>query len=294
MNQWQRWVQAPATNWLRRLMFQVHLWLGLAIGLYVLMISVSGSAIVLRPQFSRWFIPSEVASTAGEALQDEALRASVVAAYPDHEVLLVAPATRAGRATYVELARGGVETSRYFDQYAGVDLGDTFPWQMDTIEWLTDLHDELLLGRDGRTLNGFGGILFLVMTLSGLVLWWQGKRRWQEGLMLRRAGPRSFNWKLHSFLGFWSLWLMLAWGITAVYFAWPEPFDVVIDWIDRDLTDFDRPDGFLRFMIDLHFGRFRGLFWANLLWIVLGLLPAVLFITGLIVWYRRVIRGRPQ
>jgi len=290
MNNWQRWLQAPATHWLRRLLFQIHLWLGIALGLYVLMISVSGSAIVLRPQISRWFIPSEVASTAGEELIGAVLDARVAEVYAGYEVQFVVPSTRAGRATYVVLKRDEVETTRFFDQFAGVDLGNTFPWPVAAVEWLTRLHDDLLLDRAGRRLNGWGGILFLGMSLSGLLLWWQGSRRWQQGLVIRRDSPRGFNWQLHSFVGFWSLLLMFAWGITAVYFAWPAPFDALIDWLDDDVNDFDRPDGFLLFLIDLHFGRFRGLLWANVLWIFLGLLPAVLFITGLILWYKRVVK----
>jgi len=78
--------------------------------------------------------------------------------------------------------------------------------------------------------------------------------------------------------------------VTAIYFAWSEPFDIFIDWMDNDINDAERPDGFLRFLIDLHFGRFRGLMWANILWIFLGLLPAVMFITGFILWYKRVLR----
>jgi len=80
------------------------------------------------------------------------------------------------------------------------------------------------------------------------------------------------------------------WGVTAIYFAWPEPFELFIDWMDDDLQDDTRPDGWLLWLIRLHFGRFRGVMWANVLWIILGLLPAILFITGFVLWYRRVLK----
>ncbi|MFZ9585861.1 MAG: PepSY domain-containing protein, partial [Pseudohongiellaceae bacterium] len=57
-----------------------------------------------------------------------------------------------------------------------------------------------------------------------------------------------------------------------------------------DLQDDTRPDGWLLWMIQMHFGRFRGLLWANVLWIVLGLLPAILYVSGFVLWYRRVLR----
>src|SRR4029077_14766511 len=45
---WYRWLRRPKSVWLRKALFQVHLWTGIALGLYVFAISVSGSAIVFR------------------------------------------------------------------------------------------------------------------------------------------------------------------------------------------------------------------------------------------------------
>jgi len=134
-------------------------------------------------------------------------------------------------------------------------------------------------------------MLLLAMVLTGVIIWWQGRRRWVDGLLIKRAGQHTFMWQLHSFLGFWTLLLMLVWGVTAIYFAFPEPFDYIVDAMDNDLEDFERPDGWLRFLVNLHFGRFRGS-WPGLpyIWVVLGLLPAVMFISGFVLWYRRVLK----
>lgn len=50
---WTRWMEHPQRIWLRRALFQVHLWCGLAIGLYILMISVTGSVLVYRNELFR-------------------------------------------------------------------------------------------------------------------------------------------------------------------------------------------------------------------------------------------------
>jgi uncharacterized iron-regulated membrane protein len=232
-----------------------------------------------------------VVSTDGVALTGKALEREIAVTYPEFTVTNIQPpGKRPGRAVYVELEMDGKESTRYFDQYAGVDLGSTYPWPVRSVEWLTKLHDELLMERNtGRLINGIGGILLLLMTFSGLVIWWQGKRRWTEGLLIKRTSTHGFMWQLHSFLGFWSLIMMLVWGLTAIYFAFPQPFDFIIDAMDKDLDDFDRPDRWLRFMIDLHFGRFRGS-WLAYVWIFLGLLPATLFVSGFVLWYRRVLK----
>jgi uncharacterized iron-regulated membrane protein len=46
----------------------------------------------------------------------------------------------------------------------------------------------------------------------------------------------------------------------------------------------------------LHFGRWRGYpgeYWLKIVWATVGLVPAMMFITGLIMWWNRVLRRAP-
>src|SRR5258708_3314377 len=43
-----RWLRQPQSTWLRRATFQVHLWAGMILGLYIVVVCVSGSAVVFR------------------------------------------------------------------------------------------------------------------------------------------------------------------------------------------------------------------------------------------------------
>ena len=54
---WQRWLRQPQSVRLRRAFFQVHLWSGLGIGLYVIAISISGSILVYRSELRQTFEP---------------------------------------------------------------------------------------------------------------------------------------------------------------------------------------------------------------------------------------------
>ena len=72
---WQRWVRQPQKVWLRRALFQVHLWAGIGLGLYVFFISVTGSVLVYRNELYVAVTPDVVmpsgtlaAASAGEAL----------------------------------------------------------------------------------------------------------------------------------------------------------------------------------------------------------------------------------
>lgn len=52
---WQQWLQHPEQFWVRKVSFQIHLWVGAGVGLYVGLMSVTGSIIVFRDDLSRWF-----------------------------------------------------------------------------------------------------------------------------------------------------------------------------------------------------------------------------------------------
>ena len=75
----ERWIWQPQTAWLRRAIFQLHLWSGIGIGLYVLMVSVTGSVLVYRNELFRAATPDAIISTgSGPRLTDDQLKAAVV------------------------------------------------------------------------------------------------------------------------------------------------------------------------------------------------------------------------
>ncbi len=61
---WQRWLRLPQKTVLRRAIFQVHLWAGIGLGVYIFVISVSGSVLVYRNELYAAAIP-ELASSRG-------------------------------------------------------------------------------------------------------------------------------------------------------------------------------------------------------------------------------------
>jgi uncharacterized iron-regulated membrane protein len=59
MTLWNRWIRQPHRLWIRRALFQVHLWAGIGLGLYVVVICLSGSILVYRETLFRRFQPTD-------------------------------------------------------------------------------------------------------------------------------------------------------------------------------------------------------------------------------------------
>jgi uncharacterized iron-regulated membrane protein len=161
------------------------------------------------------------------------------------------------------------------------------------------LHDELLLDRpDGPWWNGALSLVFTLTVLTGAVVWWPGVSRWKRSLGVKvTSGWRRFNWDLHSALGFWLLLFMLMWGVSGWYLGMPEPLtDFVERFSDPNAEYGERPgDIALTWLSRLHFGRWREPGWGPWLkavWAVVGVVPAVMFVTGLLMWWNRVVRRR--
>ncbi len=282
------WLDHPQRSRLRKAIVQVHLWTALVTGLYVILISLTGSAVVMRREFSRWWAPPRFVAVEEARLSTESLRTSIARSYAGYSIEEIREIDDPRLPVSVTLARDDTRIERRFNPYTGEDLGDPFPRALRTVEWLVDLHDNLLSGQTGRRINGIGGAAFLLIVLTGAVLWWPGRGRWRQSLYVGRGeNAQRFLFRLHSTLGFWSFALLLVWGLTAIYFAFPVPFEGLIDALDSDPSDFSRPgEAVLLGLIAGHFGRF-GPLGVRFVWMALGLVPIALLVTGFLLWWRR-------
>jgi uncharacterized iron-regulated membrane protein len=295
MNVWQRWMRQPQRVWLRRALFQIHLWTGLALGLYVVVLSITGSALVYRADLDLYFRTPrpEFVRDATRVPTDE-IRATAQKLYPDWEITRVSDrVSRRNPTIQVDLKRGAETKERLFNPYTGVDLGDATTKGEWFLLWLVRLHDELLLDREGRYINGYLSAVFTLTVLTGLVVWWPGVSRWKRSLMVKvSSGWRRFNWDLHSVLGLWLFLFALMWGISGFYLGVPEPFTDFVDKFSDPNAEFgERPgDVALMWLSRLHFGRWRDNEPLRAVWAIVGLVPAVLFVTGVIMWWNRTLR----
>jgi len=308
MTYWQRWIRQPQTTWLRKAIFQVHLWSGIGIGLYVLLVSLTGSVVVYSNELYRAATRAPIIVTpSGERLTDEQLKRAARSAYPGYTVIAISRARNPDQAISISF-KGGVDMkNRLFNPYTGADLGDSVPRGIRLVSQLLKLHDDLLAGPTGRSVNGFGAVLVVILTLTGIIVWWPGIKTWRRSLTVqRKAGWQRFTWSLHSVIGFWSLGFILLFGISGVYLGNPEFFQDLADRIEP-LTDANARtrtvDQIIYWIAYLHVGRINGIgipcrgpglcdFTIKLIWAAFGLAPAAMFVTGAIMWWNRVVRKK--
>jgi uncharacterized iron-regulated membrane protein len=326
MSTWERWLRRPKSLWLRKALFQVHLWTGIAFGLYVFVISVSGSAIVFRNELYKALWPGpRIVAISGHRLTHDELRDTARRAYPQYRVSWIWDAKQPNevpnRAIEIWLNRKGHDKQRLFDPYTGQDLGESRPYSIQLLAWLMDLHVNLLSGAVGRVVNGACAVVVLALSLTGAVLWWPGIRSWRRRLIIQsKSNWKLFNWQLHNAIGLWMLPFVFMFGLVGVYAGFPGPFQVLVNKIvpldvyrpipeaslipnipvvpvstptprPRFRPKYSTGDKIIRLFSFLHFGNFGG--WpSKALWVVIGLAPAFLFVTGVLMWWNRVLMPR--
>jgi len=218
----------PQSVFLRKAIFQVHLWTGVLVGLYVFVVCVTGAALVFRIDLQRALHPDLFTPAVGTPADAATILESVRGAFPGDRVSGIdAPTTV--RPTYLAyVVRGGTFLTLLVDPVSGRVLGE-LP-QKSLVRTVQDLHFDLLAGRTGRVVNGAGALLLLGLCLSGLVIWWPGIPNWRRGFTIDfRRNWKRITWDLHSATGIWTVAMMAMWAITGIYFAFPTQFRTAVN-----------------------------------------------------------------
>lgn len=212
---------------LRRLWFQIHKWIGLALALLIIPISLTGSTLVwhdwlderLNPERSAAAAPSlppsaYAAAARGFARPGERLSSL---AFPRESGPVVATLARTGKPT------GGrpVRTLLYLDP-ATARLLDRGASDEGAVRILHILHGSLMVPGVGRQIVGWTGVAMLLSSLTGLWLWWPLSGRFTRGLKWRRRATASAN--LHHQGGFWIALPLAILSFTGAWISFPAFF----------------------------------------------------------------------
>jgi uncharacterized iron-regulated membrane protein len=199
---------------MRKAALLIHRYLGLAAGVVVAVLGVTGSALVYGDEIDRALNPELLSvRPSGEPIGPGAALAAVRGAGVEVRPDLV-EMPRGPTAPYVvhgpAAGAGGGEGRRavYVDPYRA-DLLGSRPEHGGLVGTLFRLHADLLAGPAGRQAVGWIGLVLLVLCVTGAVLWWPRVARLQLvrdalGVRWGESGRRT-NYDLHRAGGAWTL-----------------------------------------------------------------------------------------
>lgn len=218
----------------RRTLARLHRWVGLASGLVVFIVGLTGAvyvweaelfALVHRDKVRVTASPNRLSADSLVAAAQRALpaerRIGRLTIYADRERAAVAGATQStpGALTHFQEYRWFDEV--YLDPSNGRVMG-VVDRKHDPIYLTRVVHTNLMLAQAGSWIVGTATLVFVAMTLSGLVLWWPRTHAlWRERLRPRLSG----KWKRavfdgHNILGVYGLVGLLIVAMTGPVWTW--------------------------------------------------------------------------
>jgi uncharacterized iron-regulated membrane protein len=215
---------------LRRLWLNIHLWLGIGLAVLLVPISLSGALLVWSDHVDALINPGRYAVTQGQPQPASALLASATVAlgsgFQPFVVRLPESAGWPATVTAREERQGQRSGGRprlltvYLDPASGRVL-EIAEFRNSLVGFMHRFHENLTIPQySGRAVVGWIGVGMLLLSLSGIYLWWPRRFGFFWGLRWRRGPAVSFN--LHHLLGFWIALPLAVVSATGIYLGFPQ------------------------------------------------------------------------
>lgn len=198
---------------IKKLIGELHLYLGLISGIIVFIVAITGCIYVFQKEIQDLTQPYRfVEKRNQEFLPPSVLKASAEKELPGKNVTTVYynPPDQSSIVVFF-----GSEPMYYYYVYTNPYTAEVLKVKDMTTDFFTiimHLHYRLLLPEDiGTTIVGYASLIFLVMMVSGLYLWWpRNKNSKKHKFRIRwNARWRRKNYDLHNVLGFYMTWVAI-------------------------------------------------------------------------------------
>ncbi|WP_027372311.1 MULTISPECIES: PepSY-associated TM helix domain-containing protein [Chryseobacterium] len=207
----------------RKIAYQLHLWLGLASGLIVVIMAATGCILSFEDELKHLIHPQRyyVNAIGKEKLPLAELTAKAEQALPEGLKIKRVQISSDPYGTYMfrtlkmdneALTYWGTYVYYYrvyLDPYTG-NVQEVENAKTDFFEIILDLHRRLLLGEKiGKAITGYSTLVLAVILFSGLVIWYPRKmsKSMLKGMFFIKlsANWKRINYDLHNVLGFYSM-----------------------------------------------------------------------------------------
>ncbi|KAA5538879.1 PepSY domain-containing protein [Roseiconus nitratireducens] len=218
---------------LRKRWLAVHRWLGLTVGLLLVLIGLTGSLLVFDHAIDERLNPDLLLTNGSGDRQPiaEIIAAAEEAFSGSAERALSVSRPRIANGVWTVWFRAGTEDNPKFvavhiDPYTAHVTGQR-TWGEDLMSLIYRLHFRLLAGAPGAVLVGMVGIIAMISIASGIVLWWPlWKNGWRAGFAVRKGA--RFNFDLHKTTGILSAVFLMVIAFTGVYMEFHEWFHAAV------------------------------------------------------------------
>lgn len=231
----------------KRVLQTVHLWLGLLLGIPIIIIGLSGSALLLQREILAYSVPAATASGQPAPLA-EALASAQKAAPENATPRSIILPQSAGAPTTINFDMNGrpPRTRIHVDPVSGEVLGtEPVTNRGPILDVLIRAHAFLLLPAPiGFPMVGWMAGVMTFMAASGFVLWWPRKGMWRHAFWMRKgARGLRFHVEFHHVVGFWGSVILFVMGLSGLYLVYPDPFRKATEMVlptERSFTEDDR------------------------------------------------------
>lgn len=209
---------------LRRFLFKVHLYAGLTVGAVLVVTGLTGAVLVFEEELEGALDPAVRRVGPGpERVPLSLVLGAVVESQGGAQPRTLRIPERPDAP--IEAWMGGREAVKvYVNPYTAQVLGSRKPGDS-VVGLVRDLHIHLLAGKVGETVVGGLGLVLMLLSVTGLIIWWPGRRKLAEGFTVRRPLRwRRGNFDLHKVSGAVSLVFLMLAGLTGTALVFPAPF----------------------------------------------------------------------
>ena len=197
-----------------RAIWRWHFYAGLFVVPLMIVLAVTGSIYLFKPQLDRLMYGDlmHVQHPSGSAQSYTSQLAAAQAAYPAASVGKIRPSDAHDRSTEISMSTSdGRNLTVFVNPYTNQVLGERDEdWNLQTIA--LKLHGELLIGTTGDRIIELAACWAILLTLSGLYLWWPRSKSgiWGTWLPRLRSKNKRIFWRdLHAVPGMYASLIVL-------------------------------------------------------------------------------------
>ncbi|RYY52755.1 MAG: PepSY domain-containing protein [Chitinophagaceae bacterium] len=212
----------------------LHLWLGLASGIVVVIVSLTGAALTFEEELRVLLQPYQKVQDEGRPLLPPSVLADAVK--KTYHVPGVSAVIYRGRDRSAVIPWYGDQSNylvNFVNPYTAEPLHSQ-PLNSDFFRIMIEGHYQLWLPRDiGKPIVAYSTLIFVITLITGLVLWWPKKwttsTRRQSFFVRTKATIKRLNYDLHNVLGFYAISIALVLALTGMVFGM-EWFSKTVYW----------------------------------------------------------------